>query len=72
MARSYGFKARLDLLEVAVGKVSKEGPVVMILSTYKRRPPDNAAHLITWLGSLKGDDCLASVKYAVFVVGDRM
>lgn len=71
VARSRGFEARVDMLDAAVRKVPKEGPVVMISSTYEGRPPDNAAHFITWLGSLEGDDWFAGVKYAVFAVGNR-
>jgi cytochrome P450 / NADPH-cytochrome P450 reductase len=71
VTRSHGFEAHVDPLDAAVRKVPKEGPVVMISSTYEGRPPDNAAHFITWLGSLEGNDGLAGVKYAVFAVGNR-
>lgn len=69
-ATGRGFKVSIDPLDSAVGIVPKNQPVVMIASSYEGQPPDNAAHFVEWLGSLKGDE-LKGVQYAVYGCGNR-
>jgi cytochrome P450/NADPH-cytochrome P450 reductase len=69
-ASSHGFEAKIDILDKATSALPKEGPVVVITSSYEGEPPDNAAHFVSWLKSLKGEEA-KGVKYAVFGCGNR-
>jgi cytochrome P450/NADPH-cytochrome P450 reductase len=66
-----GFTASVEPLDDAVGKLSADGGVVVIVAaSYNGRPTDDAAAFVDWLehltpGSLRG------VRYAVLGVGDR-
>lgn len=66
-----GFTASVAPLDDAVGKLSADGGVVVIVAaSYNGRPTDDAATFVDWLerltpGSLRG------VRYAVLGVGDR-
>ncbi|KAL8349120.1 hypothetical protein RB601_002045 [Gaeumannomyces tritici] len=69
-----GFRAvAIDVLDAANGRLPKTGdhPVVFITASYEGQPPDNAAHFVSWLESLKGDGEMAGVNYAVFGCGHR-
>ena len=70
-AGSRGYYARVDPLDAAVAKVPKEEPVVLISSSYEGQPPDNAAHFVAWLASLRDGKALDGVKYAVYGCGNR-
>jgi cytochrome P450 / NADPH-cytochrome P450 reductase len=70
-AGAHGFEARVDALDSAVERVTKDQPVVMISSSYEGQPPDNAAHFVNWLSELKGATKLQGVRYAVFGCGNR-
>lgn len=63
----------IDVLDAANGRLPKTGdhPVVLITASYEGQPPDNAAHFVAWLESLKGDSEIAGVDYAVFGCGHR-
>lgn len=69
-AASHGFQAKLDILDKATDALPKEGPVVIVTSSYEGEPPDNAAHFVSWLKSCEGSK-LGGVKYAVFGCGNR-
>jgi cytochrome P450/NADPH-cytochrome P450 reductase len=71
VAGARGFEARVDALDSAVERVPGDQPVVMISSSYEGQPPDNAAHFVNWLSSLKGGTKLQGVRYAVFGCGNR-
>ncbi|KAF8850100.1 fatty acid hydroxylase [Acephala macrosclerotiorum] len=70
-ASSHGFHAQVDPLDAAVGKISKDQPVVLISSSYEGQPPDNAAHFVEWLQKLEGDSSLKGVKFAVYGCGNH-
>ncbi|KAI5860380.1 cytochrome P450 [Durotheca rogersii] len=67
-----GFRiSRLDHLDTANGSLPKGEPVVIITASYEGQPPDNAAHFVSWIESLKGETALEGVQYTVFGVGHR-
>lgn len=70
-AAAHGFQAKVDILDKATDALPKQGPVVIITSSYEGEPPDNAAHFVSWLKSLQGT-ATSGVKYAVFGCGNRM
>ncbi|TID25135.1 fatty acid hydroxylase [Venturia nashicola] len=70
-AGSRGFHAKVNPLDSAVSKVTKGEPVVLICSSYEGQPPDNAAHFMAWLETLKGDVELKDVKYTVYGCGNH-
>lgn len=70
-AGSRGYEVAVKTLDEAVDKVPKGQPVVLISSSYEGQPPDNAAHFVAWLGSLKGGKALEGVKYAVYGCGNH-
>ncbi|KAJ0160697.1 putative bifunctional reductase [Colletotrichum tanaceti] len=68
-ARTHGFDATaVEPLDTARENLPKNQPVVIITASYEGQPPDNAAHFVAWLESLKTQD-LNSVPYAVFGCG---
>jgi cytochrome P450/NADPH-cytochrome P450 reductase len=68
-AISHGFQAKtIDSLDSANQKVPPEEPVVIITASYEGQAPDNAAHFVSWLESLKGNE-MQKVNYAVFGCG---
>jgi len=70
-AASHGFSATVvDPLDGANQKLPKDQPVVIVTASYEGEPPDNAAHFVSWLKSLKEKE-LDGVSYAVFGCGKR-
>ncbi|KIW18164.1 hypothetical protein PV08_02452 [Exophiala spinifera] len=69
-ASLHGFNATVEILDKATNALPKEGPVVLITSSYEGEPPDNAAHFVSWLKTLQGE-AAQGVKYAVFGMGNR-
>ena len=68
-AAAHGFRATaVDALDTAKENLPKDRPVVIITASYEGQPPSNAAHFITWLESLKGQE-MEGVSYAVFACG---
>lgn len=68
-ASTHGFRATaIDALDVAKENLPKDRPVVIITASYEGQPPSNAAHFVTWLESLKGQE-MEGVSYAVFACG---
>jgi cytochrome P450/NADPH-cytochrome P450 reductase len=68
-ALSHGYYAKvLDCLDSANQKLPTDHPVVIITASYEGQPPDNAAHFVAWLESLKGKE-MENVSYAVFGCG---
>ncbi|KAJ7146594.1 fatty acid hydroxylase [Mycena epipterygia] len=69
-APSYGFRPSIGTLDSVVGKVPKDGPVVIITASFEGEPADNAARFVDWLRHIKGSDELAGVRFAVFGCGN--
>jgi cytochrome P450/NADPH-cytochrome P450 reductase len=71
-ARTHGFATSVAPLDDYLGKLPKEGAVVIMTSSYNGTPPDNAARFFDWLcnDSLGAND-LKDVNYTVFGVGDH-
>ena len=71
-ARTHGFATSVAPLDDYLGKLPKEGAVVITTSSYNGTPPDNAARFFDWLcnDSLGAND-LKDVNYTVFGVGDH-
>ncbi|KAJ7808342.1 hypothetical protein B0H14DRAFT_2870527 [Mycena olivaceomarginata] len=68
-ASSYGFTPSIGTLDSALGKVPKDGPVIIITSSFEGEPPDNAGRFIDWLRHIKGDE-FENVRFAVFGCGN--
>lgn len=69
-ATSYGFTAMVNPLDSALSSMPRDGPVVVITSSYEGQPPANAAQFFEWLQGPDGGKC-EGVKYAVFGCGYR-
>ena len=70
-AANHGFTADIvDTLDTAKDKLPTDRPVVIVTASYEGQPPDNAAHFVQWVGTLKEDE-LKDVSYAVFGCGHR-
>ncbi|TQN65714.1 Bifunctional cytochrome P450/NADPH--P450 [Colletotrichum shisoi] len=68
-AKTHGFNATVvEPLDTARENLPKNQPVVIITASYEGQPPDNAAHFVAWLESLKAQE-LGGVPYAVFGCG---
>jgi len=68
-ASAHGFAATVvDPLDAANQKLPTDQPVVVVTASYEGEPPDNAAHFVSWLKSLKEKE-LDGVSYAVFGCG---
>src|ERR687885_750756 len=71
-ARTHGFATTVAPLDDYLGKLPKEGAVVITTSSYNGTPPDNAARFFDWLcNDSLGADELRGVNYTVFGVGDH-
>jgi cytochrome P450 / NADPH-cytochrome P450 reductase len=71
-ARTHGFSTTVSPLDDYVGKLPKDGAVLITTSSYNGTPPDNAAHFFDWLcNDSLGEDELKGVNYTVFGCGDH-
>ncbi|KAI1440699.1 cytochrome P450 [Annulohypoxylon stygium] len=69
-ASSHGFSvSKIDILDTANGNLPKGQPVVIVTPSYEGQPPDNAAHFVSWIESIKDKKALEGVHYTVFGVG---
>ncbi len=67
-----GFLVKIAPLDDYVGRLPKEGLVVIATSSYNGLPPDNAVQFCDWLRSDElTADSFAGVRYAVFGCGNR-
>ncbi len=67
-----GFVAKVAPLDDYVGRLPKEGLVVIVTASYNGLPPDNAVQFCEWLrGEELNAESLAGVKFAVFGCGNR-
>ncbi len=71
-AEDNGFVVKIAPLDDYVGRLPKEGLVVIATASYNGLPPDNAVQFCEWLrrDELQADS-LAGVKIAVFGCGNR-
>ena len=71
-AEENGFVVKVAPLDDYVGRLPKEGLVVIASASYNGLPPDNAVQFCDWLRSDELNvDSLAGVKFAVFGCGNR-
>lgn len=67
-----GFKAQIDTLDSATGRLPADGPVIIVTASFEGEPADNAAQFVAWLSALSSDGApLAGTTYAVFGCGNR-
>ncbi|OAH55736.1 NADPH--cytochrome reductase [Domibacillus aminovorans] len=69
-ARYQGFQSKVAALDEYIGKLPKEGAVLIITSSYNGKAPDNAAGFVEWIGQVEAGE-FRGVKYAVFGCGNR-
>ncbi|NSL69449.1 bifunctional cytochrome P450/NADPH--P450 reductase [Bacillus toyonensis] len=69
-ARLLGFQSDVRTLNDYIGKLPKEGAVLIVTSSYNGQPPENAAQFVKWLEQASAEEC-TGIRYAVFGCGDR-
>ncbi|KAK4080396.1 hypothetical protein Trihar35433_1501 [Trichoderma harzianum] len=68
-AASHGFKVTdLAPLDSANQNLPKDRPVIIVTASYEGLAPSNAAHFVSWIENLKGNE-VEGVSYAVFGCG---
>jgi cytochrome P450 / NADPH-cytochrome P450 reductase len=70
LAEVNGFATRLAPLDDFVGKLPKEGGVLIFCASYNGAPPDNATQFVKWLGGDLRKDAFSRLRYAVFGCGN--
>lgn len=70
LATVNGFASKLAPLDDAVGRLPREGGVLIFCASYNGAPPDNATQFVKWLQGEGARDELAGVRYAVFGCGN--
>ena len=65
-----GYSAKVAPLDEYVGKLPKEGAVIVVTASYNGQPPDNARAFDAWLAQVP-EASLLGVRYAVFGCGNR-
>jgi len=69
-AAAQGYAPVVAPLDDHVGRLPRDGAVVVVTSSYEGQPPDNARRFVDWIETLAAGD-LAGVRYAVFGSGNR-
>ncbi|MEC1614903.1 cytochrome P450 [Bacillus mojavensis] len=69
-ASLHGVRTEVAPLNDQVGKLPKEGAVVIVTSSYNGKPPSNAGQFVQWLEEIQPSE-LEGVHYAVFGCGDH-
>ena len=69
-ASLHGVRTEVSPLNDQIGKLPKEGAVVIVTSSYNGKPPSNAGQFVQWLQEIKPSE-LEGVHYAVFGCGDH-
>ena len=67
---SYGFETQVGALNDFIGKLPKQGALLVVTSSYNGKSPVRAREFVDWLGDTEACD-LKGVNYAVFGCGDR-
>ncbi|WP_285890789.1 cytochrome P450 [Mesobacillus maritimus] len=70
LANAYGVKTEVGTLDDYIGRLPKEGAVIIVTSSYNGKPPKNARKFVKWLDTVQYGE-LKGVNYAVFGCGDR-
>ena len=65
-----GFDVTMAALDDYVGKLPKDGAVVILSASYNGAPPNNAAKFVSWLDEASAAD-VEGVSYMVFGCGSR-
>lgn len=66
-AAARGFAPDVKEMDVVVGNLPKDRPVIIITSSYEGQPPDNAVRFVEWLQS--SEEALGGIRFAVFGCG---
>lgn len=69
-ARFQGFLSEVKPLNDSVGKLPKEGHVIIVSASYNGKPPSNAREFVQWLEKVEPGE-LNGVRYSVFGCGDH-
>ncbi|MCR8993782.1 cytochrome P450 [Brevibacillus laterosporus] len=69
-AGSLGIRSEMAPLDDWLGKLPKEGVVLIVTASYNGKPPNNARKFVQWLEGVEAG-ALQGVTYAVFGCGDR-
>ncbi len=69
-AGMHGVRTETAPLNDRIGKLPKEGALLIITSSYNGKPPSNAGQFVQWLEEVKRGE-LEGVRYAVFGCGDH-
>lgn len=69
-ASMHGVRTEVAALNDQIGKLPKEGAVLIVTSSYNGKPPSNAGQFVQWLEEIKPGE-LTGVQYAVFGCGDH-
>ncbi|MCY8998788.1 bifunctional P-450/NADPH--P450 reductase [Bacillus spizizenii] len=69
-ASLHGVRTEVAPLNDRIGKLPKEGAVVIVTASYNGKPPSNAGQFVQWLQEIKPGE-LEGVNYAVFGCGDH-
>lgn len=69
-AGMHGVRTETAPLNDRIGKLPKEGALLIITSSYNGKPPSNAGQFVQWLEEVKPGE-LKGVRYAVFGCGDH-
>ncbi|WP_223068219.1 bifunctional cytochrome P450/NADPH--P450 reductase [Paenibacillus caui] len=69
-ARYQGFRSEAAALDEKVGKLPKEGAILIVTASYNGQPPSNASAFVEWLQHAEAGE-FKGVKYAVMGCGDH-
>jgi cytochrome P450 / NADPH-cytochrome P450 reductase len=67
-ASQQGYAATLAPMDDGIGRLPKDGALVVVTASYEGQPPDNARQFVSWLDNLKPGE-LAGLMFAVFGCG---
>ncbi|EJD04651.1 cytochrome P450 oxidoreductase OrdA-like protein [Fomitiporia mediterranea MF3/22] len=75
-AHLHGFKAQINTLDSATGRLPTNGPVIIVTASFEGEPADNAAQFVAWLSALQQSETsksssLNDIAYTVFGCGNR-
>jgi len=70
LANLHGIRSEAVPLNDRLGRLPKEGAVIIITSSYNGKPPGNARQFVQWLDQV-GPGELSGVHYTVFGCGDQ-
>lgn len=69
-ARAEGFRSEAAPLNDWIGRLPRDGAVLIVTASYNGKPPGNAREFVNWLEGVQPGE-LQGVRYAVFGCGDR-